>query len=226
MCPISLDAFTALGVVNVSKSERIGLQILIDGESLNAYEIWQRSEYKHYPTILRAVKKLNKKGLINEIAHDDARKTIYYTINFGGQIYYYLISNNVDKANQNLINKSLRFRELSDGFLMHNWGSRIRRKIYEKIIAYEIEGSEYNINSEIEKILELVINDYLTDIINDITNEYVSFDVEELQNIINYSKKFRWIYNITENIIQNGIKYSDKLNMAYRKTNAMLESNL
>ena len=226
MSPISLQAFTVLGVVNTSKSEIACLGVLSDCEPLNAYEIWQKSGYKHYPTILRAVKKLDEKGLIDVSMPDATRNATHYNINFGGLIYYFIISDNVEKSNKLLMEKSLRFRELSEDFFAYRWGTMILNDIYVAVISNEIKNKDYNINSEIERIVERTFADYISDITNEIANDYASFEVEELQKIIEYSKKFNWVYDITQKIVKDGIDFTNKWHITYSKIKAMLESKL
>jgi len=224
MSPISDIAFTVLRHVSISKSEVKCLDILANNETLNAYEIWKLSDYKHYATILRAIKKLKDKNLVNEIVLETSRNATYYSIKFGSKLYYYLITENEIKAIELLKSESKKFNEFYEGFILAINAHYSLIGIYERIISLTIKNEKYDLEKVIEENASDTIVDYLNDVVNDIVYNRTTYDNEVIQTILYLSKKYTWIYNVTMEKIKGSLDWGKKLYDSYTNIRSMIET--
>jgi DNA-binding PadR family transcriptional regulator len=96
-----------------NKTESVVLGTLAKSEYGNAYSIWKASGLKHYPTVLRTLKKLEKKSLVKTVDKNGKRGETTYSSTFQGTLVFYIFSNNENKLIELLIKVSRLFRELN-----------------------------------------------------------------------------------------------------------------
>ena len=66
------------------------LATLVEVRSENAYNIWKKSELKHYPTVLRSLRKLQKRGFVRARRIVGIRSTRQYELTLLGAISCHL----------------------------------------------------------------------------------------------------------------------------------------
>lgn len=98
--------------IGLSKTEAKILDTLIRVKSGNAYVLWKASGLKHYPTVLRTLKKLTEKRLVQILSESGTRgETVYAPIPVGMLVSYVL--NGKEKKIVEMVAKNSRlFREL------------------------------------------------------------------------------------------------------------------
>ena len=214
---------SSLKNLKVSDSEAKCLEILSNNDMINAYEIWKLSDYKHYPTILRAIKKLKNKGFVDESVQEVFKNATYYTINLGGELFYYFISENYDNAFNLLKKDSEKFKIFYDEFCAVIGGTYTLFNIFERIILLTIKNEKCNIEQEIEKLAEGIIAGYLNDLVNALVYDEITYENDILQSIVKISKKYKWIYDLNMKGIESSQDWSRNMYEAYTKIRSMIE---
>jgi DNA-binding PadR family transcriptional regulator len=131
-------------------------------KSGNAYSLWKQSTLKHYPTVLRTLKKLKEKNFVEILSKDGVRGETIYGVTVQGSFVFYIVRN----EEQELL-----------GFLSSN--SRLFHELYEvnpdKTLIYEIiRGFPWSGKSEkvsIDKVVKEEMESYVDDRISNILNE-------------------------------------------------------
>jgi hypothetical protein len=95
-----------------SKAESKILETLARIERGNAYQVWKKSGLKHYPTVLRTLKKLEKKRLVNTMGTSGVRGEKTYSSTLVGVLISLIFSDNEKKVVEIALKESSLFREL------------------------------------------------------------------------------------------------------------------
>lgn len=98
--------------IRLSDTEVKILHTLIQLKSGNAYRVWKTSGLKHYPTVLRALKKLEEKRLVEVLSENGMRGERIYAPTIMGTLVSHVFSRE-EKKILNLVEENSRlFREL------------------------------------------------------------------------------------------------------------------
>jgi len=95
-----------------SKVDNKILVMLIEVRGDNAYSIWKKSGLKHYPTVLRSLKKLQRGGFVRAKRTVGMRSTKQYELTLLGTISVHLLRKDKKSLHAILAENSLRFRDL------------------------------------------------------------------------------------------------------------------
>ena len=99
--------------IRLSKTEAKILDALISVKSGNAYSLWKASGLKHYPTVLRTLKKLEEKRFVQALNERGTRGERIYTPTLVGILGSYVF-NGEEKKIVNMVGENSKlFRELS-----------------------------------------------------------------------------------------------------------------
>jgi hypothetical protein len=91
---------------------------LMNLRSGNAYTLWKETGLKHYPTVLRTLKRLKDKKMIKVIAEDGSRGEKIYAPSIQGRIIFYLIENKRKELLKFILENSTLFKEVPN---KENW---------------------------------------------------------------------------------------------------------
>lgn len=99
--------------IRLSKTEARILGTLIVMKSGNAYSSWKTSGLKHYPTVLRTLKKLEEKRLVQAMSEKGTRGEIIYAPTLVGVLAFYIFNEEEKKIVDMVTENSKLFREFS-----------------------------------------------------------------------------------------------------------------
>ena len=99
-------------LLKLSKTEDKILKTLLNMKSGNAYGIWKTSKLKHYPTVLRILKKLTDRGYTKVLDSEGPRSEKTYFPTLIGQLVLHTSRGNQQKIIDILLEESRIFREL------------------------------------------------------------------------------------------------------------------
>jgi len=88
------------------------LETLAEIGSGNAYHIWKKSELKHYPTILRSLKTLEKKEIVTTTETAGIRSKRQYKLTLLGETFYCLRTRNKKRLYAMFSENSIIFRDI------------------------------------------------------------------------------------------------------------------
>ncbi len=98
--------------IRLSKTEAKILDTVITEKSGNAYVLWKRSGLKHYPTVLRTLKKLEGKRLVQVLSESGTRGERIYAPTLVGTLVSYVFNGEKKKIVKMVEKNSSLFREL------------------------------------------------------------------------------------------------------------------
>jgi len=96
----------------LSKIEAKILDTIITEKSGNAYGLWKRSGLKHYPTVLRTLKKLEEKRLTKVLRESGVRGERIYAPTVVGTLVFHIFNREEKKIVKIVAKNSGLFREL------------------------------------------------------------------------------------------------------------------
>lgn len=99
--------------IRLSKTEAKILDTIITVKSGNAYSLWKASGLKHYPTVLRTLKKLEEKRLVQKLSESGTRGERMYTPTLLGTLVSHIFNGEKKKIIKIVAENSSLFRELS-----------------------------------------------------------------------------------------------------------------
>lgn len=174
----------------ITKVESKVLATLIKMRKGNAYAIWKMSGLKHYPTVLRALKNLKRKGYVLTEAKVGVRNKTIYSPTFGGTIVLELLQRNYAKLAEIIAHKSSKFREIMNvGVQARFIAINMARKIVQMA---RTEGEEVY-ERGLDRILRSALFDAFVDDIYNISDA----NVEEILKV----KKINWAKDVVLNLI-------------------------
>ena len=98
--------------IRLSKTEAKILDTIIKVKSGNAYSLWKASGLKHYPTVLRTLKKLEEKRLVQTLSERGTRGERIYAPTLVGTLVSYISNKEEQKIVEMVAKNSSLFREL------------------------------------------------------------------------------------------------------------------
>ena len=150
----------------LSKSESKIMETLMTMKSGNAYSLWKQSKLKHYPTVLRTLRKLNEKNFVEILSKDGVRGETTYVLTVQGSFVFYILRNEEQELLGFLSSNSRLFQELhgvlTDSVQARVWMLSIVRDVF------RIEGGE---KVNIDKVVKESVESYIGDRISNIRNE-------------------------------------------------------
>ena len=99
--------------IRLSKTEAKILDTIVATKSGNAYGLWKTSGLKHYPTVLRTLKKLEGKRLVQALSESGTRGERIYSPTLVGILVSYVFNREDKKIVEIVAKDSSLFRELS-----------------------------------------------------------------------------------------------------------------
>jgi len=174
-------------------------------KSGTAYSIWKASGLKHYPTVLRTVKKLKNKRCVEEITDRMGGRGRLYTPTLFGELTYFILKGEPAQVTRTIALSSPRFQEMVNSKVqgIDEWAHYIAR-----YMLLRIERKE-----------PLNLHDF-DDFVKEHVSTYIGeklFDIDErrARNEILELTKVEWIRDFTieetEREIQRSRKYIEEL---------------
>lgn len=181
--------------VSLSNTEFGTLNALIGIDGGNAYRVWQNSGLKHYPTVLRALKKLKGKGLVDVLEKTGERGEKFYVQTFLGTLVPPIVNQNTKKVFNLLAKRSVRFEELVlseiEETKVYEWAVET---VSELAKSPKADGSQ-NLN----KILERLVFDDLGSIIVGVLNYRENeTELSEILTLLKHFATVSWVKNLIE----------------------------
>jgi len=194
----------------LSKSEAKILDTLLAIESGNAYGLWKTSGLKHYPTVLRAVKKLKEKRLIKDLSESGTRGEKIYIPTLFGTLLHYALRDEENRIAEIISQKSRLFKELLDSKIEQN--SHFLSRIILRYMVYDVLKGK-----------SPIIDDLIKDIYLDFIRDNVSnIDDSKSKNELKKLSKVEWLRNFIIEDIEREINYNIKQNQELKKLKATL----
>ena len=151
----------------LSKSESKIMETLMTMKSGNAYSLWKQSKLKHYPTVLRTLRKLNEKNFVEVLSKDGVRGETIYGLTVQGSFVFYVLRNEGQALLGFLLSNSRLFQELHGVFLTDSvqaraWMLSIVRDVF------RIEGGKkVSIDEVVKENVESYVGDRISNIRDD-----------------------------------------------------------
>lgn len=98
--------------IRLSRTEAKILETTIEMKNGNAYGLWKRSGLKHYPTVLRTLKKLKEKRLAQVLSESGTRGERVYSPTLVGTLVSYIFNRDEKKLVNIVAENSSLFQEL------------------------------------------------------------------------------------------------------------------
>ena len=143
----------------LSKIESMILGALMTMESGNAYSLWKETKLKYYPTVLRALKKLEEKNLVKIISKGGSRGETVYAPTLTGIFVFYILKEESQKLLNFVSKNSTLFRELYTMQKDIRWMYSIIREFF-----WSEKREQLSIDEMVKSVLETSIMDALDNI--------------------------------------------------------------
>jgi len=143
-----------------SKAEAKILGTLARIERGNAYQIWKNSGLKHYPTVLRTLKKLEKKRLVRALDVKSTRGGKAFSSTVQGTLVFYISSGVERKIVELAMRESSLLREL---YKTEKDDDLVFAAAREVILESCKEGRPYSFDNAIQHTIMWSIIDNLND---------------------------------------------------------------
>jgi hypothetical protein len=148
--------------IRLSKTEAKILDTITTKQSGNAYRLWKASGLKHYPTVLRTLKKLEQKRIVQALGESRVRGERIYTPTLRGTLISYIFKGNEKKIIEIVEKNSSLFRELYKVDKDDYWAFRA---VEEFILGTYTGRESRNIDDCVKFRLDWVVSDTLMDIL-------------------------------------------------------------
>lgn len=99
--------------LRLSKTEAMVLDTIITTKSGNAYRLWKTLGLKHYPTVLRTIKKLEEKRLVQVLSESGKRGERIYAPTLVGTLVSHIYNGEEKKIVEIVAENSSLYRELT-----------------------------------------------------------------------------------------------------------------
>jgi len=159
---VSFDAAlrdATLKYVRLSKIEAKILDNLVNTKSGNAYVLWKKSGLKHYPTVLRTLKKLQEKNLVEVLKESGLRGERIYAPTLRGTLVSYLFRSEEKKILEMVAKHSSLYRELYKVDKDPTWAFLVAREV---ILAQKMR-TRFSFDEAVKDRVESAIIDSVTD---------------------------------------------------------------
>jgi predicted transcriptional regulator len=193
------------------------LKTLIKIKGGNAYTTWKASGLKHYPTVLRSLKKLEANGCIEVSKVKGMRGEKQYVPTLPSILISLALEENLPKIREIITNNSSKFRELSKANVANidDWAVEIVEGVFWGIKAKRKTKKSF------DEILEEKIYDYIDGFFINILTERR----DAINEIIESARAVEWMRQIAFKVIEALIDWSEKEIEALKKTKEMMTDN-
>jgi len=131
-------------------------------KSGSAYSLWKTSKLKHYPTVLRTLRKLDEKKFVEILSKDGLHGETTYVSTIRGSIIFHVLRNEEQELFAFISSISQLFRELLEVEPSKTWIYSIIRGFF---------GSEKSEKLSIDELLKEIVGDLIGDCVTDIRDD-------------------------------------------------------
>lgn len=174
-----------------SKVESTILETLARIERGNAYQVWKNSGLKHYPTVLRTLKKLEKKRLINTLVASGMRGEKTFSSTLGGVLVHLIFSGNEKKVVEIVLKESSLFRELYKVEKDNNWAFSSTQRF---ILSMQKDKRPLSFDEAVRNSVHAYVVDTVMDAFLNENQESLAWLAKQL--------KVRWVKDVIAERIQ------------------------
>jgi hypothetical protein len=168
--------------IRLSKTEAKILNTIAVVKRGNAYGLWKTSGLKHYPTVLRTLKKLEKKRLVQALSESGTRGERIYVPTLVGTLVSYVFNGEKKKIVKMVEENSSLFRELYKMDRDEDWAF---------VVAEDIISDFYR--KKEPRSFDEAIEDRLQGLIVDNMVDFVHNKIEKGMEWILKFSKIKWI---------------------------------
>lgn len=193
--------------VSLSFIEFKVLSSLIELNKANTYNIWKNSKLKHYPTVLRTLKKLEAKGVVKASKERGERGERFFAPTLLGTLVPALIGKDRKKLVDTMSEKSSKFKDLVESKIeedfLYSWAI--------DTIRHLSMDSEKKMPENLNKILEYEVYDDLGGWTIDVTN--CRDNEKELSELMCKLRNFascKWVKNLVLIHLNNWLNNAKK----------------
>jgi hypothetical protein len=154
----------------LSKTESKIMETLMTMKSGNAYSLWKQSKLKHYPTVLRTLRKLNEKNLVEILSKDGVRGETIYGLTVQGSFLFYILRNEGQELLSFLSSNSRVFQELH-GVLRVMTDSVLQTRAWMLSIVRDVFRIEGGKKVSIDEVVKESVEGYVIDRVSSIGEE-------------------------------------------------------
>lgn len=200
----SKDHFWAqiFNVPRFSKVDNKVLATLIEVHSENAYNVWKKSGLKHYPTVLRSLRKLQKGGFVTATRTVGMRSTRQYELTLVGAISCHLLKKDKKLLYTILMENSRKFRDLV------NYKFRdvdtIAGHAINVFMHFALSGREDLKRTTLDQLIKDEFDDKINEDLMDIHAHDSKTDLMEIV-------KIPWIRELTVHILNTQINWANDM---------------
>ena len=181
----------------LSKNEVKILATMTTIKSGNAYNAWKASGLKHYPTVLRTLRKLEEKGLVEVLSENGIRGERIYAQTLFGKLLHYALRDERAKLTEIISQNSTRFQGLLESKTIDDtWAYRI--------VVYMAVDVISNRSRKIDDILKEAFSEIVT---GEVMN--IVYDKKHWNEIIRLTKD-EWIKELTIERIEIELEWSKR----------------
>lgn len=188
----------------LSKNETKILATIIAVRSGNTYKTWKASGLKHYPTVLRILKKLEEKRLVKTLSEDGIRGERIYAPTLFGTLLNYALRDDKDKLKEIISLESPRFQEaFKSEVIDDSWAYSIVLDMASDATG----GKKRTIDDIMEETFSDIVSNELLDIVH---------YPEHKSRIVKFAKA-HWIRELTIKYIEDETEWAKKYVQELRK---------
>lgn len=192
---------TALAYSKLSKTEDRILTTLITMKMGNAYNSWKASGLKHYPTVLRTLKKLKQKRLVQIMSENGIRREKVYAPTLFGTLLHYALQDEKTRLTEIISQNSILFRELAESSKMDD-SLYYAYAILLEIVSDVAGGKSRTIDDILKEYFDFII-------INELMNIVYDRNRQHWNEIIKLSK-VEWIKDLAIGDIEHELEWCRK----------------
>ena len=202
----------------LSKTDRKVLKTLIKIKSANAYATWKASGLKHYPTVLRSLKKLEANGCVEVSKVKGMRGEKQYVPTLPSILIFLALEENLPRIREIITNNSLKFRELVKANVANGdyWTVKIVAEVFWDLRAKRKARKSF------DEILEEEMHDDIDGYFMNIQTESGEYTIE----IVERARAVEWVREIAVKVLERQIDWWEKQVKALKKTKEMITKNL
>jgi DNA-binding MarR family transcriptional regulator len=203
-------------IYNYEKFARIEQQLiktLLVAGNENAYNIWKDSGLKHYPTVLRTLKKMQKRHLLNSRENEGTRKTVEYNLTLRGLICWLIFVKDKHALFDILETECSRFHALVDNNLNGI-----------DTIASQLIGSYLYYSSQEKNRTDFTFNQIIEDDFNDkINDDLLTLSRKDSQDELIEFSKIPWVKEAIIRVLKANVDWTNQLLIDWGKLKKTLQ---
>ncbi|GEM_PF-3089654 len=189
--------YTAPKYSRLSKAEAEILDTAITVKGGNAYSLWKASALKHYPTVLRTLKKLEEKRLVEKLSESGTRGERIYAPTLFGTLVYYTHKEDENKLIEIVTQNSSRLQEMltDKADEAKGWGYSIVRNMASDIVSGRLRTIDEIVKETIsgsirDRLLNIQYQEDRDKLIKLTRVEWIKeLAIQEIQSEIEWCKK-------------------------------------